>query len=171
MQQPDSQGPDDESSSQRDFNALLTQASSSIPSTPSTTASKKRPSASLTADGTSKKKARFNAQEALFSVGSALNTFGERMSTATRELMEVLRTSNTNSSPERRARALEVVHRETWLPLPDRIRLGRLVGKGQTADEYMSWSRAGSPERKTSVCMTLGYDPDYYQVIESIQAS
>ncbi|KAJ7075327.1 hypothetical protein B0H15DRAFT_736452, partial [Mycena belliarum] len=60
-----------------------------------------------------------------------------------------------NSSPERRSRALEFVRKELWLDLPDRIRLGGLVGKGQMADEYMSWARAGSPERKTWVCMTL----------------
>ncbi|KAJ7503862.1 hypothetical protein B0H11DRAFT_1615818, partial [Mycena galericulata] len=115
-----------------------------------------RRAASSSADVSSKKKARVNPQDALFSVSQSLNTFGERMSTATRDLTDVLRTSNTNSSPERRARALEVVHKELWLPLPDRIRLGGLVGKGQVADEYMSWSRAGSPERKTWVCMTLG---------------
>ncbi|KAJ7342949.1 hypothetical protein DFH08DRAFT_703266 [Mycena albidolilacea] len=63
--------------------------------------------------------------------------------------MDILRTGNANSSPERRARALEVVHRERWLQLPDRIRLGGLVGKGQMADGYISWAREGSPERKT----------------------
>ncbi|KAJ6484595.1 hypothetical protein C8R45DRAFT_829437, partial [Mycena sanguinolenta] len=123
----------------------------------------KRPAEPSNADISSKKKARVKPQDALFSVSQALTTFSDRMSTATRELTDVLRMSNTNSSPERRARALEGVRTETWLPLPDRIRLGGMVGKGQLADEYMSWSREGSPERKTWVCMTLGYDADYYK--------
>ncbi|KAJ7784895.1 hypothetical protein DFH07DRAFT_726602 [Mycena maculata] len=165
MAQPASQ--DDGNSSQLDLNTTFTQASSSIPSTASTSAAQKRPAASLTADTSSRKKARVNPQDALFSVSRSLETFGERMSTATRELTDVLRTTNTNSSPERRARALEVVHREKWLPLADHIRLGGLVGKGQVADEYMSWTREGSPERKTWVCVTLGYDTDYYKSVQA----
>ncbi|KAJ6525030.1 hypothetical protein DFH09DRAFT_936886 [Mycena vulgaris] len=140
-------------------------AGSSIPSTPATSVAKRRAESS-TADAPSKKKMRVNAHDALFSVSQSLDTFGERMSTATRDLTEVLRTSNTNSSPERRARALEIVRREVWLPLRDRIRLGSLVGKGQTADEYVSWTREGSPERKAWVCMTLGHEPDYYKNLE-----
>ncbi|KAJ7793348.1 hypothetical protein B0H14DRAFT_3560728 [Mycena olivaceomarginata] len=58
--------------------------------------------------------------------------------------------------PERRTRALEVVHKEWWLQLSDRIRLRGPFGKGQMADEYMAWAREGSPERKTWVCMALG---------------
>lgn len=110
---------------------------------------------------------RVNPQDALLSVSRSLDTFGERMSTATRDLTEVLCTSNTNSSPERRARALEIVHKEKWLSMRDRIRLGGLVGKGQMADEYMSWAREGSPERKSWVCSTLGYDEDYYKSVEA----
>ncbi|KAJ7019458.1 hypothetical protein C8F04DRAFT_894171, partial [Mycena alexandri] len=113
--------------------------------------------ASSAADGTSKKKICVNAHNALVSVSQSLDTFGERMSNATRNLTDVLRASNTNSSPERRSRALEIVkEKEGWLSRVDRIRLGRLVGKGQIADEYMSWARSSSPERKTWVCMELG---------------
>ncbi|KAJ7609361.1 hypothetical protein DFH06DRAFT_909210, partial [Mycena polygramma] len=116
----------------------------------------KRPAPSSTAVS-SRKKARVNAHDALFSVSQSLDTFGERMSTATRDLTEVLRTTNTNSSPERRARALEVVTtEEDWLPLADQIRLGRLVGEGRMADEYMAWGRKGEEKRKSWVCMTLG---------------
>jgi len=106
---------------------------------------------------------RANAQDALVSVSCSLDVFGEQISTATRELTDILRTSNTNSSPERRACALEFVHKEQWLQLPNQIRLGRLVAKGQMADEYMLWVREGSPERKTWVCMELRYAPDYYK--------
>ncbi|KAJ7787365.1 hypothetical protein B0H14DRAFT_3893125 [Mycena olivaceomarginata] len=66
---------------------------------------------------------------------------------------------DTYSSPERRTRALEVVHKEWWLQLSDRIRLRGPFGKGQMADEYMAWAREGSPERKTWVCMALGVLP------------
>ncbi|KAJ7222975.1 hypothetical protein B0H12DRAFT_1328948 [Mycena haematopus] len=103
-------------------NSSSSQSHSSIPSTPSTI-SRKRPAApSTAADASSKKKARAGPNDALLSVSQALNTFGENMKTATRELTDVLRTSNTNSSPERRGRALELARKETWLALTDRIR-------------------------------------------------
>ncbi|KAJ7736087.1 hypothetical protein B0H16DRAFT_1237008, partial [Mycena metata] len=90
-------------------------------------------------------------------MSQSLDTFGERMSTATRNLTDVLRASNTNSSPERRSRALQMINeKEGWLPLADRIRLGRLIRKGQIADEYMAWARSTSPERKMWVCTELG---------------
>ncbi|KAJ7938977.1 hypothetical protein B0H13DRAFT_2301179 [Mycena leptocephala] len=112
MGQPDSQDQDDGNSSQLDLNASFTQASSSILSTPSTSAPKKRPAVLSTAETVSKKKVRINPQDALFSVSRSLNTFGQQMSTTTRELTDVHRTTNTNSSPERCAPALEVVHNE-----------------------------------------------------------
>ncbi|KAJ6469925.1 hypothetical protein C8R45DRAFT_764261, partial [Mycena sanguinolenta] len=119
--------------------------------------SRKRPvDPPTTGDTSSKKRARANPNDALFSVSQALNTFGENMKAATRELTEVLRTSNTNSSPERRGRALELARKETWLGLTDRIRFGGIVWQGEMADEYISWAREGSPERKSWVCAQLG---------------
>ncbi|KAJ7710774.1 hypothetical protein B0H17DRAFT_1190465 [Mycena rosella] len=153
----------DDKISQLDLNTSSTQTSSSIPSTPSTPAPKKRRAASSTADKSSRKKAHLNPQDALLSVSRSLDAFGERMSTATRELTEVLRTTNTNSTPERRKTALNLAKKEKWLNVADQLRLGRLVGTGQTADEYMSWAREGSPERKSWVSDALGYDPDYYK--------
>ncbi|KAF7369492.1 hypothetical protein MVEN_00278900 [Mycena venus] len=167
LTQPDSQDQDDSNSPQLHLTTSVSSSTrSSTPSTPSASVAKCRATSSASSsagDAVSRKKVRVNAQDALVSVSRSLNVFGERMSTATLELTDVLRTSNTNSSPERRARALEFVHKEQWLQLPDRIRLGRLVAKGQMADEYMSWAREGSPERKTWVCMELGYAPDYYK--------
>jgi hypothetical protein len=139
MVQPDSQEQDDH---QLDLNTSVSSSTrSSTPSTPSASVAKRRATSSVasSAGAVSRKKARVHAQDALVSVSRSLDIFGERMSTATRDLTDVLRTGNANSSPEHRSRALEVVHRERWLQLPDRIRLGGLVGKGQMADEYMSW--------------------------------
>ncbi|KAK7014660.1 hypothetical protein R3P38DRAFT_3205597 [Favolaschia claudopus] len=102
------------------------------------------------------------AQDAFTKVTDSLNLFGNQMSSATHDLTEALRQSNNNSSPERRRAALKTVQAEKWLPLGDRLRLGNLVGKGQTADEYLSWAEAGSPERKAWVGMTLGYSEDHY---------
>ncbi|KAJ7354263.1 hypothetical protein DFH08DRAFT_804182 [Mycena albidolilacea] len=48
------------------------------------------------------------------------------------------------------------VHKEKWLGLPDRIRLGRLVGEGQVADEYMSWTREDRRSAKHGLVLHLG---------------
>ncbi|KAJ7454333.1 hypothetical protein B0H11DRAFT_2287974 [Mycena galericulata] len=72
---PDSQDRDDTNSSQLNLdNSFNSSAGSSIPSTPSASAPKRR-AASSSADVSSKKKARVNPQDALFSVSQSLDTF------------------------------------------------------------------------------------------------
>ncbi|KAK6972297.1 hypothetical protein R3P38DRAFT_2812333 [Favolaschia claudopus] len=101
----------------------------------------------------------------------SVDEFGVHFSKATGGLTDALNASNTNSSPERRSHALALVAKESWLDLPDRIKLGSLVGDGQLADEYMAWARAGERERKTWVSMKLGYSPDYYKNMADVEAN
>ncbi|KAK7025905.1 hypothetical protein R3P38DRAFT_3531877 [Favolaschia claudopus] len=109
-----SQPPADSASSPIVGGALVSsqRSASSIPSTPATSLAKRRAAASKS-DTASTKKAKTDTHAAMFAVSKSLDKFGVHFSKATGGLTDALNASNTNSSPKRRSRALELVAKES----------------------------------------------------------
>ncbi|KAJ3738246.1 hypothetical protein EV360DRAFT_58298 [Lentinula raphanica] len=130
---------------------------SSITSDPafSTPAPKKRPApASVTSFSSKRVKSTNSHADAVNSLSSALNRFGDNFVEGANTLAAAL-----NGSPSRKARTKEardvLQEKEDWLDLRNRIELANRFVDHKKADAYLYMAGLDSPSRKTWVKMEL----------------
>ncbi|KAF7288195.1 hypothetical protein HMN09_01418900 [Mycena chlorophos] len=76
----------------------------------------------------------------------------ERQSTL---LIDSMNRVNSQASPVRRGKAMELVMKEDWLTEDQQLQLGDVVQNAQQADTYVQWAQCGSPMRRRWISRAL----------------